>query len=136
MITLKPLWKRGCNVKHSINLTPNTFSHVIQFWGSQIKLREGIRFVTLCGQSTPCYLNCSVCAEWSKNFKSMVSFHILETEINLHCATKFGSYLTENNMRLQYKGQFSKYLRKISFFHSCTAHLDTIKILYLPTDAQ
>jgi len=22
------------------------------------------------------------------------------------------------------------------FFHSCTAHLDTIKVFYLPTDAQ
>jgi len=31
-----------------------------------------------------------------RTLKIMTSFHSLETEINLHCATKFGSYLTEN----------------------------------------
>lgn len=49
-----------------------------------------------------------------RTLKIMTSFHILETEINLHCATKFGFYLTENNMRSQYKDQISEYLRKSS----------------------
>jgi hypothetical protein len=36
------------------------------------------------------------------------------------------------------KNQTTKYRNEtaIHVFHSCTAHLDTIKVFYLPTDAQ
>jgi len=36
-------------------------------------------------------------------------------------------------------GQINKELRKLRiefFFHSCTVHLDAIKVFYIPTDAQ